>query len=67
MEAAKAAAAAAQTLDALQEAIAAFPHCELKQGARNTVFSDGNPAARVLMATTNEDDLLERAGKEKAP
>ena len=49
VEAAKAAAAAAQTLDALHEAIAAFPHCELKQGARNTVFADGNPAARVLI------------------
>ena len=47
--AAKAAAEAAQSLDALRDAIAAFPHCELKQGARNTVFADGNPAARVLI------------------
>lgn len=39
----------AQTLDALREAIAAFDLCDLKKGARNTVFADGNPAARVLI------------------
>ena len=47
--AAKAAAAAAGTLAELQQALAAFDHCELKRGARNTVFADGNPAARVLI------------------
>ena len=26
-----------------------FDHCDLKKGARNTVFADGNPAARVLI------------------
>lgn len=46
---AKAAAAAAGTLEELRAAIAAYPHCELKKGARNTVFADGNPAARVLV------------------
>jgi len=46
---AQAAAARALSLDALREAIAGFPHCELKKGARNTVFADGNPKARVLI------------------
>lgn len=47
--AARASAAAAGTLEALQAAIATYPHCDLKKGARNTVFADGNPAARVLV------------------
>ena len=47
--AATALAAGAKTLDHLREAITAFDHCELKKGARNTVFADGNPAARVLV------------------
>jgi uracil-DNA glycosylase family 4 len=46
---AQSSAAQAQTLDALRAMIAAFEMCELKQGARNTVFADGNPAARVLI------------------
>jgi DNA polymerase len=46
---AQAAAAAAQSLDTLRESIAAFDLCELKKGARNTVFADGNPKARVLI------------------
>jgi DNA polymerase len=46
---ARAAAAQAQTLEDLRAALAAFDLCELKKGARNTVFADGNPAARVLV------------------
>ena len=46
---ARAAADRAGSLDALREAIAAFNLCELKKGARNTVFADGNPKARVLI------------------
>lgn len=46
---ARAAAGQAQTLEALCEAMTAFEHCELKKGARNTVFADGNPKARVLI------------------
>ncbi len=46
---ARAAAAQAQTLDDLRAAIAGFDLCELKKGARNTVFADGNPKARVLI------------------
>ncbi len=47
--AATAAAAGADTLDDLRAALAGFELCELKRGARNTVFADGNPAARVLV------------------
>lgn len=46
---ARAAADAAPSLPALRETIAAFEHCELKKGARSTVFADGNPKARVLI------------------
>jgi hypothetical protein len=46
---ARAMAEQAQTLDALREAITGFDLCDLKKGARNTVFADGNPKARVLI------------------
>ncbi|MFZ1467399.1 MAG: uracil-DNA glycosylase [Paracoccaceae bacterium] len=46
---AQVAAAAAQTLEELRAAMAAFPHCELRQGARNMVFADGTAAARVMV------------------
>lgn len=46
---ARAAAGQAQTLESLRKAMTAFEHCELKKGARNTVFADGNPKARVLI------------------
>lgn len=49
VEVARAAAGAARTLDDLREAIAGFDLCDLKRGARNTVFADGNPKARVLI------------------
>jgi uracil-DNA glycosylase family 4 len=39
----------ARTLEELRGAIAAFDLCDLKKGARNTVFADGNPNARVLI------------------
>ena len=39
----------AETLEELRAAIATFDLCELKRGARNTVFADGNPGARVLI------------------
>ena len=47
--AARSVAASATTLAALREALAAFELCELKRGAKTTVFADGNPAARVLI------------------
>lgn len=49
VDVARAAAARAASLPALREALASFDLCELKRGARNTVFADGNPAARVLI------------------
>jgi DNA polymerase len=58
--AARFAAERAANLDDLRQALAAFDHCELKKGARNLVFSDGNPKARVLIlgeAPGREEDL----------
>lgn len=46
---ARAMAEQAQTLDALRATITGFDLCDLKKGARNTVFADGNPKARVLI------------------
>ncbi len=42
-------AAAAGDLAGLKAALAQFEHCELKRGARNLVFSDGRPGARVMI------------------
>ncbi len=39
----------APDLAALRAAIEGFAHCEIKQGARNTVFADGNDKARVMI------------------
>lgn len=58
--AAEAAARAAPDLDALRAALAAFEHCELKQGAKSLVFSDGQPGARVMLlgeAPDRDEDL----------
>ena len=44
-----AARAAAQTIEALAELVAGFDLCPLKRTATNTVFMDGNPAARVMI------------------
>lgn len=46
---ARAAAGAAQDVEGLRAALAAFELCELKKGARNTVFADGMPGARVMI------------------
>jgi DNA polymerase len=46
---AREAAAKAQSLDALREAMARYDLCELKNGARSLVFSDGVPGARVMI------------------
>ena len=60
---AKAATGAALTLDALAEALAAFPHCQLKRGAKTTVFADGNPAARVMIIGEAPGREEDRDGK----
>jgi DNA polymerase len=46
---ARRAAAAAHDLADLAAAMAAYPHCDLRRGARNCVFADGMPAARVMI------------------
>jgi DNA polymerase len=54
------AAAAARDLEGLRAAMAGFPHCDLKLGARNLVFADGNPGARVMVigeAPGRDEDL----------
>lgn len=51
---------AATTRDALRASWAAFDGCDLKKGARNFVFCDGNPNARVMLvgeAPGREEDL----------
>jgi DNA polymerase len=49
VRAARQAAEQATDLEDLRAAIAAFPHCELRHGARNTVFADGQPGARAMI------------------
>jgi DNA polymerase len=49
VEDARALAAAAESIPALRAAIEAFDGCALKRTARNTVFSDGNINAEVLL------------------
>lgn len=61
----------AHSLDALREALTAFDLCELKKGARNTVFADGTPGARVMVIgepPSRDEDLAGRpfAGPEGA-
>lgn len=60
---ARAAAAAAADLAALNAAIAAYPHCDLKSGARNTVFADGNPKAEVMIIGEAPGRDEDREGK----
>lgn len=49
VEVARSSARNAGSLGDLRAAISAFDLCELKKGARSTVFADGNPDARVLI------------------
>lgn len=39
----------ASDLEGLRAAVTAFNGCELKRGARHTVFADGQPGARVMI------------------
>ncbi len=53
-------AAGARDLAELRAAMAGFEGCALKKGARNLVFADGNPAARVMVvgeAPGRDEDL----------
>ena len=60
---ARAAAAGARDLEALREALARYPHCELKLGAQNLVFADGVPGARVMVIGEAPGRDEDRAGK----
>ncbi|MEI4231958.1 uracil-DNA glycosylase [Roseovarius sp. D22-M7] len=58
--AAEAAAGAAPTLEALRSALDVYPHCDLRRGARNLVFCDGDPGARLMIigeAPGRDEDL----------
>ena len=46
---ARQAAQSAPDLAALRAAMEAYPHCDLKAGARQLVFSDGVPGSRVMI------------------
>lgn len=60
---AKQMAAGASDLDGLRAAMGAFEGCELKKGARNLVFADGNPAARVMIIGEAPGRDEDREGK----
>lgn len=60
---AEALAAAAPTLEALAAAQAAFDGVELKRGARNFCFADGNPAARLMIVGEAPGEEEDAAGK----
>lgn len=60
---ARAAADKCADLGALADTMQAFDHCELKRGARNFVFSDGQPSARVMIIGEAPGREEDRAGK----
>lgn len=60
---AKSAASRAPDLAALEAAMGAFEHCELKRGARNLVFSDGNADARLMVIGEAPGRDEDRAGR----
>ncbi|MFN3938152.1 MAG: uracil-DNA glycosylase [Gemmobacter sp.] len=60
---AQAQAASAADLAALAEAQAAFPHIEIRKGARNFVFCDGRPGARVMIVGEAPGGEEDRQGK----
>ena len=53
----------AADLEHLRAALAAYEHCELRRGARNLVFADGNPAARVMIIGEAPGRDEDREGK----
>ena len=62
-QAAREAAAACTSLEALHEAIRGFEGSPLKKGARNTVICDGHPAARVMIVGEAPGRDEDRLGK----
>ncbi|KAF0675973.1 uracil-DNA glycosylase [Profundibacterium mesophilum] len=61
--AAEDAARLADDLDGLRAAMAAFEGCELKRGARNLVFADGRPGARVMIVGEAPGREEDQAGR----
>lgn len=53
----------AQDLTALHAALAGYELCELKRGARNLVFCDGRPEARVMIVGEAPGREEDRQGK----
>jgi DNA polymerase len=60
---ARAAATSARDLPALKAAMAEYPHCELRLGARSLVFADGVPGARVMILGEAPGRDEDRQGK----
>lgn len=60
---ARALAARAGSLEMLADLQAAYPHCELRKGARNFVFADGRPGARVMLLGEAPGEDEDRQGK----
>ncbi|MGR3618352.1 MAG: uracil-DNA glycosylase, partial [Roseovarius sp.] len=50
-------------LNSLRAELEGFPHCDLRMGATNLVFADGNPAARVMIVGEAPGRDEDRAGK----
>lgn len=53
----------AGTLDSLKAAMEGFDGCPLKRSAKNTVFADGNPHARIMLIGEAPGRDEDRAGK----
>jgi len=63
ISAAENAAEQADTLDALKQAMEAFEGCALKRAAKNTVFSDGDPASKIMLVGEAPGRDEDREGK----
>ncbi|MFN3661149.1 uracil-DNA glycosylase [Yoonia sp.] len=63
VDVARAAADAAVDLPSLAAAVAAYELCEIKRGARNAVFADGQPGARVMIVGEAPGREEDRAGR----
>lgn len=59
---AKEIASAANDLNALMSAIEAFDGCNLKMGAKNTVFSTGNPKSKIMIVGKSPDNFEDASG-----
>lgn len=57
------AALACATLEELAAAMRDYPHCDLRKGARNFFFAEGNPAARVMVITEAPGREADKQGR----